>query len=380
MSVFANGLEVSGKATPNKTLAAMPDVCMSPPPPPAGPVPIPYPMFGFASDTTDGCTSVFVKGKEAGKKNSTKYSKTTGNEPATNSFGANISSHKITGPLRFAAYSFDVIFEGGGATRFTDLTTQNHMNSDGLSAGVDIGQPASGSGPPDPDCKALKAMNTAFRRKHNKKVIKTTKKKGKKTKKTTFKQSGTVCHGKISSGSSSTTVMGTSATGQLESAGVEGQCPPVDTRAKVPGAGGKMVKNPRLFKVKNKAFKEKPKGKDTRNKLQKKKELSRIKHDICGGKCDSPSGGFHAHAELNVFNCVAKMQAAGTLPKDGSAKVLLAINWNSSKGPRNPNPCDKCKEVIDCLCKPENKCIQIEICDENGQKADACSESKGDTP
>jgi len=157
MSVFANGLEVSGKATPNKTLAAMPDVCMSPPPPPVGPVPIPYPMFGMASDTTDGCTSVFVKGKEAGKKNSTKYSKTTGNEPATNSFGANISSHKITGPLRFAAYSFDVIFEGGGACRFTDLTTQNHMNSDGLSAGVDLASPAPPKPPTTADCKAMRS-------------------------------------------------------------------------------------------------------------------------------------------------------------------------------------------------------------------------------
>src|SRR5690606_10979010 len=69
MSVYANGREVSGKATPNKTIAAFPDVCMSPPSPPAGPIPIPYPNFGMASDTTDGCSSVFVKGKEAGKKN-----------------------------------------------------------------------------------------------------------------------------------------------------------------------------------------------------------------------------------------------------------------------------------------------------------------------
>ena len=33
MSVFANGLGVSGKAAANKTIAAMPDVCLSPPPP-----------------------------------------------------------------------------------------------------------------------------------------------------------------------------------------------------------------------------------------------------------------------------------------------------------------------------------------------------------
>lgn len=157
MSVFANGLEVSGKATPNKTIAAMPDVCLSPPPPPAGPVPIPYPLTGMASDTTDGCTSVFVKGKEAGKKNASKYSRTTGDEPATNSFGAGVVSHKITGPLKFAAYSFDVIFEGGGAERFTDLTTQNHMNMDNASVGVSAASPAVAQPPPPPDCAALRA-------------------------------------------------------------------------------------------------------------------------------------------------------------------------------------------------------------------------------
>ncbi len=157
MSVFANGLEVSGKATPNKTIAAMPDVCMSPPPPPAGPVPIPYPLTGMASDTTDGCTSVFVKGKEAGKKNSSKYSKTTGDEPATNSFGAGLITHKITGPLKFAAYSFDVIFEGGGANRFTDLTTQNHMNAGDGSAGVSAAKPSPPKPPTEAQCKAMRA-------------------------------------------------------------------------------------------------------------------------------------------------------------------------------------------------------------------------------
>lgn len=157
MSVFANGLEVSGKATPNKTIAAMPDVCMSPPPPPAGPVPIPYPLTGMASDTTDGCTSVFVKGKEAGKKNASKYSKTTGDEPATNSFGAGIITHKITGPLKFAAYSFDVIFEGGGAERFTDLTTQNHMNAGDGSMGASGAGAAPPSPPEDLECAAMRA-------------------------------------------------------------------------------------------------------------------------------------------------------------------------------------------------------------------------------
>ena len=165
MSVYANGREISGKATPNKTIAAFPDVCLSPPSPPAGPIPIPYPLTGMASDTTDGTSSVYIKGKEAGKKNGVKYSKVTGNEPATNSFGANIVSHKITGPLRFAAYSFDVMLEKGGAERFMDLTTQNHMNSDGKSVGVDAaGLSPPPPPPPEPDCAELQGQTTAMRR------------------------------------------------------------------------------------------------------------------------------------------------------------------------------------------------------------------------
>jgi len=61
-NVFANGMEVSGKASDNKSIAAMPDVCMSPPPPPAGPVPIPYPNTAMASDTADGTKTVTVPG------------------------------------------------------------------------------------------------------------------------------------------------------------------------------------------------------------------------------------------------------------------------------------------------------------------------------
>ena len=136
---------------------------MSPPPPPAGPIPMPYPLTGMASDTTDGCTSVFVKGKEAGKKNGSKYSKTTGDEPATNSFGASVVTHKITGPLKFAAYSFDVIFEGGGAERFTDLTTQNHMNAGNASVGMSAAKAAAAMGKDDNPCAQLDEANKAVR-------------------------------------------------------------------------------------------------------------------------------------------------------------------------------------------------------------------------
>lgn len=373
MSVYANGLEVSGKATPNKTIAAMPDVCLSPPPPPAGPVPIPYPLTGMASDTTDGCTSVFVKGKEAGKKNSTKYSKTTGNEPATNSFGANIITHKITSSLKFAAYSFDVIFEGGGACRFTDLTTQNHMNTGGGSVGASMAAADKGSDPPDPECAELKRKNDNFRRRNGDKVIKKGKDDKGKPVETTFDESGTVCHGKFTGGGESSPVMGTSATSQLKKAGVNGQCEPVNTKRKIENpATGRTVKNPALTSIVNKQHVPKKRGKDKRTRQQKKERLGRVRMDICDGKCPHPTGGLHAHAELNVLNCVARKQAVGDLPPGG--KLLLAVSWNHDGQKNDPNPCSVCEELIKCVC--ENGCIELEFCSKKGKKVPACEDGK----
>ena len=64
-NVFANGREVACKAASSKTICAFPDVCLSPPPPPAGPLPLPYPNTGMASDCTDGSQTVKIDGQEA---------------------------------------------------------------------------------------------------------------------------------------------------------------------------------------------------------------------------------------------------------------------------------------------------------------------------
>ena len=115
--VYANGMEVSGKATPHKVLAAMPDVCLSPPSPPAGPIPIPYPNFAQGSDTSDGSKTVKAGGKEISLKGKSKYKKCKGDEAATRSFGANVISHNITGPVKHKAGSFDVKVEGSNVVR-----------------------------------------------------------------------------------------------------------------------------------------------------------------------------------------------------------------------------------------------------------------------
>jgi hypothetical protein len=127
--VFANGKEISAKKDDNKSVCAMPDVCLSPPSPPAGPVPIPYPNTAQGSDTSDGSKTVKIGGDEAGLKNSSNYKKSTGDEGATKSLGMGVVTHTIQDRMKHAAWSMDVKFEGKNVIRHMDLTTHNHMNT-----------------------------------------------------------------------------------------------------------------------------------------------------------------------------------------------------------------------------------------------------------
>lgn len=161
--VYANGREVSGKATSHQVIAAMPDVCMSPPPPPAGPVPIPYPNSAQASDTSDGSKTVKIGGKEVSLKGKSKYKKTTGDEAATRNFGAGVVSHNITGALQHEAGSFDVKIEGCGAVRHLDLTTGNHSNTSNAVPGVE-GATVDTSEAAKDECKKLEESNNGVRK------------------------------------------------------------------------------------------------------------------------------------------------------------------------------------------------------------------------
>lgn len=131
--VFANGREVSCKAADGKSICAFPDVCLSPPTPPAGPVPIPYPNSGFASDTTDGSRTVTVSGKEVMLKDKSSFKKSTGDEAATKTLGMGVVTHQITGKVFFNSWSMDVKIESENVVRFLDLTTHNHMSVPGNS-------------------------------------------------------------------------------------------------------------------------------------------------------------------------------------------------------------------------------------------------------
>jgi hypothetical protein len=124
--VYANGREVSATKDSNRILAAMPDVCLSPPGPPAGPVPLPYPDFATAADTHEGARTVKIGGGQVGIKNTSTFKKCKGDEAATRSFGMNVGSHVLQGKTVAQAWSFDVKFEGRNALRLLDLTTNNN--------------------------------------------------------------------------------------------------------------------------------------------------------------------------------------------------------------------------------------------------------------
>jgi len=141
--VYANNLEISGKAVQAQTIAAFPDVCFTPPQTPATPpgVPIPYPSFGMASDTENGTGTVKIGDKEVNIKNKSDESKTSGTEAGCAPKKGVVSS-KNTGKKYFKMWSPDVKFEGEPVIRFSDIATHNHASE-------------AGNAPPFPElCKA----------------------------------------------------------------------------------------------------------------------------------------------------------------------------------------------------------------------------------
>ncbi len=131
-NVFANGLEISGKAVQAQTIAAFPDVCFTPPQTPATPpgVPIPYPSFGVASDTEKGTATVKIGGKEVNIKNKSDEKKTAGTEAGCAPKKGVITS-KNTGKKYWSMWSPNVKFEGEPVIRFSDIATHNHGSMPG---------------------------------------------------------------------------------------------------------------------------------------------------------------------------------------------------------------------------------------------------------
>ncbi len=133
-NVFADGMEIASVASDGKSIAAMPDVCFTPPQAPPTPpgVPIPYPNTGMASDLTGGSTTVTIGGKPLCLKDKSSFKKTSGDE-AGSAGTKGVVSMSNTGAVFFAAWSMTVKVEGENVVRNLDIGTHNHASQVGNS-------------------------------------------------------------------------------------------------------------------------------------------------------------------------------------------------------------------------------------------------------
>lgn len=120
-STFANSRGIVHKGSGGMSVV-FPDVCKTPTP--GGPVPIPYPNTGQASDTSEGPSTVTCDGKMPMVKGA-KYSKTMGDEAGT---AGGVVSGVNRDVAEFMMYSFDVKFEGKGVCRMGDPLFHNKKN------------------------------------------------------------------------------------------------------------------------------------------------------------------------------------------------------------------------------------------------------------
>jgi len=120
-TVFANSRGVDHKGSGGMSIV-FPDVCKTPTP--GGPVPIPYPNIGQATDTSKGSKKVKVDGKMAMVKGA-KYSMTSGDEAGS---AGGVLSSKFKGEAEYLMYSFDVKLEGKNVCRLGDPLWHNKKN------------------------------------------------------------------------------------------------------------------------------------------------------------------------------------------------------------------------------------------------------------
>jgi len=320
-NVFANGMEISGKATPNKSVAAMPDVCLSPPSPPAGPIPIPYPNTSTAGGTTSGTRSVKIGKQEVGMKNEAKYKNSNGDQPATNSFGAGVITHKLGGPVKFSAWSMDVKSESANTTRFMDLTTHNHMNAGNGAitssiAGLAITDIANVT------CEELSNSNDEAR-----------------------KDMKSGAHGQeiADVGNANTTI--------------------THGRYTNPNGVSGMVRASSRAVVHqyDNTFNS---GLSHQDKLAKQNADGKVPSASCGEHVYKRSFFMPhtSHTEARILEDIFKANPAG------GGKLLISIDWpgGPNKGLSKKSPCTDCNDLI---CEAV-KCMEIKICDENDEPKD----------
>ena len=121
-TTFANGPGIAHKGSGGMS-TVFPDVCKTPAPP-AGPVPIPYPNIGQASDTTGGPPTVKVDGQMPMVKGAT-YMRSSGDEAGT---AGGVASSVNMSVCEFMMYSFDVKLENKNVCRMGDPLVHNKKN------------------------------------------------------------------------------------------------------------------------------------------------------------------------------------------------------------------------------------------------------------
>ena len=120
--VYANSRSIASKAADGKSPTCFPDVCHSP----GKGIPLPYPNTAHAKDTANGSTTVFIKGQPIMQRDKSYFGTSTGDEPATRSFGQGIITHVIKGRCYFKSWSMNVFVEGYNVCRHMDMMTHNH--------------------------------------------------------------------------------------------------------------------------------------------------------------------------------------------------------------------------------------------------------------
>src|SRR5262249_30891999 len=88
---------------------------------------LPYPNTAYASDTTNGSTTVMISSQEVMLKDQSTFKKSIGDEAATKSLGMGVVTHTIQGEASFVAWSMDVKIEGQNVDRHLDPMLHNEQ-------------------------------------------------------------------------------------------------------------------------------------------------------------------------------------------------------------------------------------------------------------
>lgn len=335
-NVYANSREISAKKDANKSVCAMPDVCLSPPSPPAGPIPIPYPNTATASDTSEGSKTVKIGGQEVGLKNKSNYKESKGNEAATRSLGMGVVTHTIQGKMKHAAWSMDIKIEGENVIRHMDLTTHNHINQPNIAITLDAAKVTAGE-MPEPQCEALKKKREA--------AEKSDLKKGK------VQPRETMAAARYEDPTGATRLIkGVShPNAMIKSSVTNGYC------GEYSGKDWPME----MFKDKN----GKMKPKLAKGPVHMACEKNKQEHD--------PSSIGHAESRIIEDIIFAAAKRGVSMPPGPVGSLKLSINYPHSDPKQANLPCSQCKKLI---CEAQACGLDVTICDGKEEKRPKCSE------